>query len=145
MLPKVSEVPWSALSDQMMGVDWVMMQFCRQCRRAERCKLYLSGQRDFADMLSRQANLLWCAITALYVRQSWHLPPCSAHCSLQKSLPAEPGSGAVHKFKSCFLLSRIQFKAQHGFWCNYFTSAKQVEIYMCGLPLRRPRRLTSRS
>lgn len=68
MFPKVSGVPWSALSDQMMGVDWVMMQSCRQCRRAERCKLCRSGQGDFADMLSRQANLLWCTSTALYIR-----------------------------------------------------------------------------
>lgn len=143
MFPKVSGVPWSALSDQKMGVDWVMMQSCRQCRRAERCKLCLSGQGDFADMLSRQANLLWCTSTALYIRQSGLLLQGSAYCPLQSHRKAFQLK--AHKLTSCFLLSQVHFKAQHGFWCSYLTLAKQAEIYIFVLLLRRPRRWAPRS
>lgn len=55
----------------------------------------------------------------------------------EKSLPAEAGSGAMHKLRSSFLLSRIHSKAYHGFWCSCLTLVKQAEIYIFVLPLRR--------
>lgn len=135
MLPKVSGIPWSALSDQMMGAGWVMMQSCKTIQESR--KMQCLPLWDSADMQGRQAHLLWCTGT-LYVRQFWFLLRGSAHRPLQSQskafpLTQDPGqyrsSQAVSLYTGFILRLMASGSKAHG-----FTLAKQAEIYIFFLP-----------
>lgn len=134
-LPKVSGIPWSALSDQMMGAGWVMMQSCKTIQESR--KMQCLPLWDSADMQGRQAHLLWCTGT-LYVRQFWFLLRGSAHRPLQSQskafpLTQDPGqyrsSQAVSLYTGFILRLMASGSKAHG-----FTLAKQAEIYIFFLP-----------
>lgn len=99
-------------------------QWCNPAYNAENQSLPISAclGRDFAEVPSRQDNLLRGGSPIFHFRAQ----PV-AHFNHREHFQAEGGPGAVHNFTGCFFQSKINFKAQHGFWCSYLASAKQAE------------------